>query len=113
MAHVNTAAEPTRQAGRQSAATPRVPVAVLVFVAMIVCLLAAMFLFPVNKIVSSLEGKVVAIDRLEQIDAYDLSLVRTLDVKVGQTVAKGSSWPPSTRPSPAPTLISSTRRSRG
>ena len=89
MAHVNTAAEPTRQAGRQSAATPRVPVAVLVFVAMIVCLLAAMFLFPVNKIVSSLEGKVVAIDRLEQIDAYDLSLVRTLDVKVGQTVAKG------------------------
>jgi hemolysin D len=73
-------------------ATPeprRVSLAVWLLAALLVCAVFVTLVIPVDKIVSSTAGQIRSAEQLTVVQALDPSIIKTLDVKEGQTVAKG------------------------
>ncbi len=73
-------------------ATPQpkgVSAAVWLLIALLGCGVAVTLTVPVDKIVTSTGGKMVSMQPLTVLQALDPSIIKSIDVKEGQTVAKG------------------------
>jgi HlyD family secretion protein len=73
--------------GQPRDSTPNL--AIWVSAAMVACLLAVAALVPFDKIVSNAPGTIRPLDQITVLQALDPSIIKTLDVKEGDTVAKG------------------------
>ena len=95
MASRNSAAVAIRQFQSETdliCATPEpktVSLAIWMLVAMLACAIAITLTVSVDKIVTSIGGKIVSVEQLNVVQALDPSLIKSLDVREGQTVSKG------------------------
>ncbi|HTT78189.1 MAG TPA: HlyD family type I secretion periplasmic adaptor subunit [Stellaceae bacterium] len=63
--------------------------ALLVFAVMLATMIAIAMLMPIDRVVSSVSGKVVTVEPTIVLGAFDQSIIRSLDVKAGERVKKG------------------------
>jgi HlyD family secretion protein len=74
----------------EEAAEPgRVHNALLVFAVMLAALIAVAILMPIDRVVSSIAGKVVTVEPTIVLGAFDQSIIKTLDVTPGDRVKRG------------------------
>jgi HlyD family secretion protein len=74
----------------RAASLPVAPgLAIRLIAGMLLCSVAVTFIIPVDRVISSMSGKIVATEPTSVFQALDPSIIKTLDVKEGQQVEKG------------------------
>lgn len=63
--------------------------AVWLLIALLACAIVVTLTVSVDKIVTSTSGKIVSVQQLNVLQALDPSIIKSIDVKEGQTVARG------------------------
>lgn len=74
----------------REAPIPQAPrLAIKMLAAMLLCGVAITCVVPVDRVVTSESGKIVSTQAVNVFQALDPSIIKSIDVKEGQTVAKG------------------------
>ena len=88
----------------REAAEPLVARATLfVLSAFLVAIVAIMCLTRLDRVITSVGGKIVPAGQISVLQALDPSIIKTIDVREGEQVQPGSCWPRSIRPLRRPT----------